>query len=94
MASGRRDCINKADVLCYICGEFTPVVNRNLVTNFLKRVYHSYFDIKLGDQVKVGAPHTVHVCMTCMEISASVDQRSNEIPVIVFHDLPSSSVDN
>ena len=36
----------------------------------------------------------VHVCMTCMEISASVDQRSNEIPVIVFHDLPSSSVDN
>jgi len=65
MASARRSCKNKPDVFCYICGEYTLVPNRNHVTSFIKRAYHAYFDIKLGDQDKAWAPHMV--CKTCTE---------------------------
>lgn len=65
MASTRRSCKNKPDVFCYICGEYTIVPNRNLVTSFIKRAYHAYFGIKLGDQDKAWAPHMV--CKSCTE---------------------------
>ncbi|ESO01734.1 hypothetical protein HELRODRAFT_174719 [Helobdella robusta] len=63
MASKRRSCKNKPDVFCYICGEYTLVHNRNQVTCFIKRAYHAYFGIKLGDQDKDWAPHMV--CKAC-----------------------------
>lgn len=65
MASGRRSCKNKPYVFCYICGEYTLIANRNPVTNFVKRAYHSYFGMKLGDQDKLWAPHMI--CKTCIE---------------------------
>ena len=65
MESARRHCKNKPDVFCYICGEYTIVPNRNTATGFIKRAYHAYFGIKLGDQDKVWAPHMV--CKTCTE---------------------------
>ena len=65
MASGRRSCKNTPDVFCYICGEYNVVHNRNPVTTFIKRAYHAYFGMKLGDQEKAWAPHMV--CKTCTE---------------------------
>ena len=35
------------------------------ITNFVKRVYKAYFDMKLGDQGQSWAPHSV--CKTCVE---------------------------
>ncbi len=65
MASARRSCRNKPDVFCYICGEYTLSVDRKSITRFVKRAYQAYFEIKLGDQDKSWAPHTV--CKTCVE---------------------------
>ena len=65
MASARRSCRNKPDVFCYICGEYTIAPNRKPVTSFIRRAYHAYFGIKLGDQDKAWAPHMV--CKACTE---------------------------
>ena len=65
MISARRSCRNKPDIFCYICGEYTIVANRKSVTSFIKRVYLAYFGIKIGDQDKEWAPHTV--CKICTE---------------------------
>lgn len=65
MTSSRRSCKNHPDVFCYICGEYTLKENRKLVTDFVKRAYLGYFGVKLGDQDKSWAPHTV--CKTCTE---------------------------
>ena len=35
------------------------------ITGFVKRAYQAYFEVKLGDQDKSWAPHTV--CKTCVE---------------------------
>ena len=44
----------------------TPLfLNRNPVTKFIKRAYHTYVGMKLGDQDKAWAPHMV--CKTCTE---------------------------
>ena len=59
MSSSRRACRNKTDVFCYICSEYTIVPYRKPVTKFIKRAYHIYFGIKLGDQDKAWAPHMV-----------------------------------
>ena len=53
------------DVSCYICGKYTIVPIRNPVTKFIKRAYHTYFGIKLGDQNNTWAPHME--CKTCTE---------------------------
>ncbi|QQP52525.1 Uncharacterized protein FKW44_004703, partial [Caligus rogercresseyi] len=56
---------NNPDVFCYICGEYTLSGNRRNITGFVKRAYMAYFKVKLGDQDKSWAPHTV--CKTCVE---------------------------
>ena len=55
MASARRAYRSKPHVFCYICGVNSLAMKRNLVTNFIKGAYHSYFSMKLGDQDKVWA---------------------------------------
>jgi hypothetical protein len=65
MASARRSCRNNPDVFCYICGEYTLSVDRKNITRFVKHAYKAYFKVKLGDQDKSWAPHTV--CKTCVE---------------------------
>ena len=65
MSSSRRTSRNKTDVVCYICGEYTIVSNRNIVTKFIKRAYHTYFSMRLGDQDKAWALHMLY--MTCTE---------------------------
>ncbi|QQP48991.1 Uncharacterized protein FKW44_009491, partial [Caligus rogercresseyi] len=65
MASARRSCRNNPDIFCYICGEYTLSGDRKNITGFVKRAYMAYFKVKLGDQDKSWAPHTV--CKTCVE---------------------------
>lgn len=65
MASNRRSCVNHPDVFCYVCGEYTFIENRKPISDFLKRAYLAYFSVKLGDQDKTWAPHSV--CKTCTE---------------------------
>src|SRR5215469_7065150 len=65
IASARRSCRNNPDVFCYICGEYTLSGDRKNITRFVKRAYDAYFKVKLGDQDKSWAPHTV--CKTCVE---------------------------
>jgi hypothetical protein len=61
----RRGCKNDADVFCYICGSFVITKQRQNITSFVKQVYYAYFGVKLGDQDKSWAPHTV--CRYCVE---------------------------
>ena len=65
MASSKRSCRNKPDVLYYICGECTLVQNRKPITSFIKRTYLAYFQMALGDQDKGWASHIV--CKKCTE---------------------------
>ena len=44
-----------------------------LITVFVKQTYYSYFKLKLGDQDKSWAPHTV--CKTCIETLRSWTQQ-------------------
>ena len=63
MASVRRKCLNYPDEFCYICGRYILIKQRENITEFIKKAYHAYFDVHLGDQDKSWAPHTV--CNTC-----------------------------
>ena len=61
----RRNCNHHPDIFCYICGCFALPKQRANITNFVKKAYLAYFGIKLGDQDKSWAPHSV--CRTCVE---------------------------
>ena len=56
-------CLNNPDAFCYICGDFTSVKTRLKITDFIEKVYHTYFGVKLGDEEKTWAPHVV--CSNC-----------------------------
>lgn len=60
-----RGCKNNPDIFCYICGSFTIEKQRQNIATFVKQAYRAYFGIKLGDQDKSWAPHTV--CKYCIE---------------------------
>ena len=47
------------DSFCYNCGEFVFKENRKTIDKFYKKVYYTYFKIKLGDQDKTWATHIV-----------------------------------
>lgn len=64
MATGKlRYCVNHPDNFCYVCGKFTPKIQRRSITNLVKKAYKLYFDCALGDQDKNFAPHIA--CITC-----------------------------
>ena len=65
MAGIRRKCKTEPDVFCYICGCFATPKQRTIISDFVKKAYHAYFGIKLGDQDKPWAPHSV--CRSCVE---------------------------
>lgn len=65
MASNRRKCKLSPDIFCYICGCFTTLKQRTNISKFVEKAYHAYFGIKLGDQDKSWAPHSV--CRSCTE---------------------------
>ena len=56
-------CLNKANSFCYLCGDFTTVVQRRTNTSLLRTAYFPYFDCKIGDQDESWAPHIC--CKPC-----------------------------
>ena len=65
MTSRSRSCKNHPDSFGYNCGKFKITIERNCVTDFLRKAYHAYFDIQLGDQDKLRSPPVV--CKTCVK---------------------------
>ena len=59
-------CKNNSDRFCYISGNVALHNRQAKITDFLKKVYHDYFGVKLGDQDKPFAPHIC--CKTCGEL--------------------------
>ena len=66
MATRRRQCENRPDAFCYICGCFTLIRQRRNITTFVRRAYKAYFKRALDDQEKKWAPH--FVCHNCEKI--------------------------
>jgi len=79
----RRNCINRADNFCYICGEVTSARQRKTITAIVKRAYHLYFGCKIGDQDKSCAPH---IC--CREWAKNLSQRLNDERHAMPFDVP------
>ena len=60
-----RKCASHPDRFCYICGNVILPGRLAKITDFVKKAYHDYFGVKLGDQDK---PYALHVsCKTCVE---------------------------
>ena len=66
MATRRRQCENKPNAFCYICGCFTLIHQRRNITSFVRHPYKAYFGLALGNQDKKWAPHIV--CHNCEEM--------------------------
>uniref|UniRef100_UPI00358F0AE9 uncharacterized protein n=1 Tax=Myxine glutinosa TaxID=7769 RepID=UPI00358F0AE9 len=60
-----RKCKNDPNKFCYICGKVTMPDRQSNITRFVRKSYHAYFGMKLGDQDKAFAPHIC--CKTCVE---------------------------
>ena len=59
-----RICASLPNSFCYICGEFTVAGGKCSITLKIKKFFHNYFGIKLGDQDKDFAPHVA--CISCV----------------------------
>ena len=51
-----RKCTNHPDRFCYICGNVILPDCLAKITDFVKKAYHAYFGVKLGDQDKLFVP--------------------------------------
>jgi len=58
-----RNCKNKPDSFCYVCGHFTPPKMKRKISKNVGDMYLEYFKCPLGDQDKNWAPHIV--CVVC-----------------------------
>ena len=56
---------NDLDQFCYICRKVTLPDHQVSIIPFVKKCYHAYFGMKLGDQDRSFAPHIC--CKTCVE---------------------------
>ena len=65
MAERRGHCRNNPNNFCYIGGEYLLKDTRRNITDFVKKSYHAYFVMKLGDQDKYWASH--ECCTMCTE---------------------------
>ena len=63
MASRR--CITSPDSFCYICGNLTIKMQQRKISSYVVKLYFAYFGMRLGDQDKHLASHTV--CSICLE---------------------------
>ena len=63
--SMNRRCKNHPDRFCCICGQVILASRLSPITHFVRKSYHAYFGIKLGDQDKSFAPHVC--CLTCVQ---------------------------
>lgn len=58
-----RQCINKPDSFCYVCGEVTFKSTQKPLTPLVKKAYELYFGCKVSDQDKSWAPKIC--CSSC-----------------------------
>ena len=58
-----RECRNKADNFCYICGQVAFRAQKCTFTEAICKAYKLYFGIEVGDQERSWAPHVC--CSTC-----------------------------
>ena len=61
----RRQCLQIPRKFCYICGSCVFDTKVRQIDSFVKKLYFSYFQLKVGDQDKSFAPHIA--CNTCVE---------------------------
>jgi hypothetical protein len=61
----RRQCLQSPQKFYYICGSYVFDSKVRFIDSFMKKLYFSYFQLKVGDQYKSFAPHTA--CNTCVE---------------------------
>jgi hypothetical protein len=71
-----RVCKNHPDRFCYICGQVTFPQRKLHISEFVRKAYHAYFGVKLGDQDKAFAPH--FCCQTCVNNLRSWWNKSKE----------------
>ena len=59
----QRKCQNDSDSFCYKRGSYMTTKQRRPITDFVKKAYLAYFEVKLGDQDKNGlaTKFVVHV---------------------------------
>ena len=69
-------CVKIPDAFFYLCGNFTTVKNRMKIADFIKKMYHTYFEVKLGEQYKTWAHHII--CSNCNStlLTWAKDERS------------------
>ena len=58
-------CKNNPDRFYYICGNVVLPNCQAKITDLVKKEYHEYFGVKLGDQYKAFAPYIC--CKICVE---------------------------
>ena len=59
-------CKNNPDRFCYICGNVVFPNHQVTITDFVKKAYCDYFEVKLGDQDESVTSHVF--CKTCGEL--------------------------
>ena len=60
-----RRCITSPDSFCYTCGNLAIKKQQRKILSNIVKLYFDYFGMRLGDQDKNWAPHTV--CSICLE---------------------------
>ena len=85
MATRRRQCENRPDAFCYICGCFTLIRQRRNITSFVRRAYKAYFELALEDQDKKWA----HIFCFFTSIKCCVTGQKGNVRVYLSesHDL-------
>jgi hypothetical protein len=61
----KSQCLQSPQTFCYICGGYEFDTKVRQIDSFVKKLYSSYFQLKVGDQDKSFAPLTA--CNTCVE---------------------------
>ena len=69
MVFSRREFLNHLISFCFIYADYTFTEQWKSITDFVKRIYLSYFKIKLEDQEKKWAPHIVWKLVLCTFVS-------------------------
>lgn len=90
-----RQCLNKSDNFCYICGDVTFAAQKRPMTPLVKTAYHHYFGMKVGDQDKTWAPHIC--CNSCSVILRGwirKNGRSMPFGIPMIWREPTNHVDN
>ena len=78
----RRQCLQSPQKFCYICGSYVFDSKVRKIDSFVKKLYFSYFQLKVGDQDKCFAPHIA--CNTCVDgLRCWYDGKRKAMPFVI-----------